>query len=57
MHVRRAANGEHKSMIYDIIATVEKQATAKQAFVFPTALTSKRPMKSDRERVSAGLRV
>jgi len=27
------------------------------AFDFPAALTSKRPMKSDKERVSAGLRV
>ncbi len=42
---------------YDIIAAKEKQATAKQAFVFPAALTSKRPMKSDKEHASAGLRV
>jgi len=36
--------------IHDIIAAEEKQATAKQAFVFPAALTSKRPMKSGIKR-------
>ncbi len=40
-----------------LIDAKEKQATAKQAFVFLASLTSKRPMKSDRKRVSAGLRV
>ena len=33
--IRRAANVDHESKIHDIIAAKEKQATAKQAFVFP----------------------
>ncbi len=36
--------------IYDIIAAEEKQATAKQAFAFPAALTSKRLTESNGER-------
>ncbi|MCM1527479.1 MAG: hypothetical protein NC091_09555 [Bacteroides sp.] len=34
---------------YDIIAAGENQAPLKGAFDFPAALTSKRPMKSDKE--------
>ena len=40
-----------------LMSAKEKQATAKQAFVFLAPLMSKRPMESDKERVSAGLRV
>ncbi len=43
--------------LWDIIVAKEKQAAAKQTFVFLATLTSKRPMKSDRERESACLRV
>jgi len=35
---------------HGIIAAKEKQAPAKQAFVFHAALTSKRPMKSGMKR-------
>ncbi len=42
---------------YNILAAKEKEAAAKPTFTFPAAVTSKRPMKSDKERVSAGLRV
>ncbi len=48
LHIRRAANDDHESKIHDIIATKEKQAAPKETFVFPVALTSKRPMKSDK---------
>jgi len=41
---------ETDEAIHDIIAAKEKQATAKQAFVFHAALTSKRPMKSGMKR-------
>ncbi len=34
LHIRRAANADHESQIHDIIATKEKQAAAKQTFVF-----------------------
>ncbi len=42
---------------YNVLAAKEKEAAAKPTFTFPAAITSKRPMKSDKERVSAGLRV
>lgn len=41
----------------DIIDAEEKEAAAKPTFTFPAALTSKCPMKSDVECVSADLRV
>lgn len=49
--------GMKKIQDKDIITAKVKQAALKETFVFPAALTSKRLMKSDIKRVSAGLRV
>ena len=52
-----AAYAKPKLLCYNVPSAKEKQAAAKQTFVFLARETSKGPMKSDRERVSAGLRV
>lgn len=39
--------------LHDIIVAEENQAAPKKTFGFPAALTSKRPMKSDKKRESA----
>ena len=40
----------HKAVENDILDANEKQAAAKLTFVFHASVTSKRPMKSDRQR-------
>ncbi len=55
MHVRRTANDDHESLIHDIIIAGEKQAPqsgicfSEEIEDFLYDITSKRPMKSDRE--------
>lgn len=39
-----------EQILPDIMSAEEKQAAAKQTFVFPAVLMSKRPMKSDKKR-------